>query len=363
MQRRAAIFVVLLAASACGEEEPAQPLEIQAEAATPAHPGEALYRRYCALCHGRDGEGYAADDAPALASQEFLRSASDQFINSAIEAGRPGTPMSAWSREHGGPLEREQIGTILQYMRTWQRDPPLRVDALEVRGDASRGRAIFAERCATCHGARGEGVDAIALANPALQATASDGFLLYAVTHGRRGTRMPSFEGTLTSEQIEDVVRFVRTFGAQAALPEAPSDVDIPPLTEMQLVINPDARPPRFTLREDRYVPALAVKEALDRGQRIIVIDARSTSDWLRARVPGAIPVPFYELSGILDDLPRDGTPMVAYCGCPHAASGRVVDALREAGFTNTSVMDEGIGHWQTQGYPIESGIPETAEH
>jgi len=61
-------------------------------------------------------------------------------------------------------------------------------------------------------------------------------------------------------------------------------------------------------------------------------------------------------VDAILEELPRDGTPMVAYCGCPHAASGRVVDALREHGFTNTAVIDEGIDHWAEQDYPTAEG-------
>ena len=52
--------------------------------------------------------------------------------------------------------------------------------------------------------------------------------------------------------------------------------------------------------------------------------------------------------------LPRDGTFIVAYCGCPHAASGRVVDALRERGFENTAVLDEGVLVWRDLGYPVE---------
>src|SRR5687767_7153328 len=106
----AALAMVLFAA--CGDGAEVASDAPRAEVRPEPHPGEALYRRYCALCHGREGEGYAADNAPQLAGQEFLRSASDQFLDAAIAAGRPGTPMSAWSREHGGPLTDEEIGHI-----------------------------------------------------------------------------------------------------------------------------------------------------------------------------------------------------------------------------------------------------------
>ncbi|MCB9597639.1 MAG: c-type cytochrome [Sandaracinaceae bacterium] len=323
--------------------------------------GEGLYRRYCALCHGRDGEGYGADNAPMLAGQEWLRSASDEFITAAIANGRPGTPMSAWSRAHGGPLNDTQIEAIRVYLRSWQRTPRANVEETVVEGDARRGRLIYVLQCAECHGARGEGVDAVALANPAFLATASDGFLQYAVSHGRTGTRMVAFRDRLEPEQIDDVVAFIRALGDPAAVAGAlrppPEPVpDLPALADMQLVINPQGRPAHFTLREDRFVPAADVQRELERGRRIVILDARATSDWLRQRIPGALPVPFYELDAIAAELPRDGTPMVAYCACPHAASGHVVDALRRQGFTNTAVLDEGIDFWAQQGYPIATG-------
>ena len=324
--------------------------------------GEGLFRRYCALCHGRDGEGYAADNAPRLAGQEWLRSASDAFITAAIADGRPGTPMSAWSRSHGGPLTDVQISALLTYLRSWQRHPTALVDGIEVQGDVRRGYLQYVVKCAGCHGPRGEGVDAVALNNERFLATASDGFIQYAILHGREGTRMPAFRDLLEPEQLDDVVAFIRSLetsnGSLPGLPIGGHDrpPNAPALADMQLVINPDGEPASFELREERFVSSEQVRAALREGRRMVILDARATSDWLVQRIPGAIPVPFYELEGIVEELPRDGTPMVAYCGCPHAASGRVVDALRRQGFTNTAVLDEGIGFWAEQDYPVASG-------
>lgn len=323
--------------------------------------GERLYRRYCALCHGRDGEGYSADDAPALAAPQWLRSASDEFITAAIADGRPGTAMSAWSLRRGGPLSDPEIDAVVQYLRSWQRHPRALVDEQDVEGDPSRGRLVYAAECARCHGSRGEGVNAIRLANPALLATASDGFLRYAVAHGRSGTPMPAFSERLDSQQIDDVVAFVRSFADGQTSHHQPSEPthgseDLPSLEDLQIVLNPEGPHPDLELRDDRFVAARAVKEALDEGSRMVILDARATSDWLRSRIPGAIPVPFYELDDIIEALPRDGTWMIAYCACPHAASGRVVDALRRHNFTRTAVLDEGIEHWEEAGYPTASG-------
>lgn len=73
--------------------------------------------------------------------------------------------------------------------------------------DAS-GQEIFAQICARCHGADLGGEVGPALGPGSNAATQPDEFLVSAVTEGR-GT-MPSFAQTLTSEQIERVVAYVR---------------------------------------------------------------------------------------------------------------------------------------------------------
>src|SRR5690348_9956023 len=66
--------------------------------------GERLYGRMCSVCHGGQGEGYRADQAPGIGRPAFVESATDYFIRTAIRNGRAGTTMSAWSTTHGGPL-------------------------------------------------------------------------------------------------------------------------------------------------------------------------------------------------------------------------------------------------------------------
>jgi mono/diheme cytochrome c family protein/rhodanese-related sulfurtransferase len=359
--RRALLGAVLsgfLALPGCSQSEtPDASLPV----ASAAHPGAPLYERYCALCHGADGRGYRADNAPAIVGPELLRTASDSYLTTAIAQGRPGTTMSAWERRRGGPLEPAQIRTIVRYLRTFQHQPPIVVRDVDVNGEPARGAIVYGRECARCHGWHGEGNDAVQLRNPVFLATASDGFIQYAVIHGRSGTRMPAFATQLSRQQIDDVVTFVRALSKDSGpVPPPPQETPhLPALTELQIVLHPRGPRPRFNLREDRYVPAAEVERELQRGARMIVLDARPTSDWLTGHVPGAVPVPYYELDAILEALPRDGTFMIAYCGCPHAASGHVVDALRAHEFRNTAVMDEGIHFWEEQGYPTEHGAPQ----
>lgn len=314
--------------------------------------GRALYGPHCTLCHGPDGEGYAADDAPALNSQDLLRIATEDFLYVNVYDGRPGTPMSPWGDAHGGPFTPDQARDVVAFLRSWASEPFEDVSDLVADGDAARGAPLYATHCAECHGEDGEGVTGPTLDNPVFQGSASDGFLLRTIERGRRGTPMEGFEGTLTSPEIHDVVAFVRTLLRD---PSEDWPIEDPPTLET-LVIHPSGEAPIFTLREGRYVPAAEVAAALAAGRRMVLLDARATSDWVLGHIPGAAPFPFYAVDELAMTLPADGTFILAYCACPHAASDRVVDQLRALGFASTGVIDEGIGHWRDAGYPMARG-------
>jgi cytochrome c oxidase cbb3-type subunit III len=311
--------------------------------------GAHLYRSYCALCHGERGQGYLADNANALINADFLSIASDEFLRQGIARGRPGTPMSAWSDQAGGPLTDDDVALLVEFLRSYQTVPSVDLPAGVVRGDAVAGAEVFRTRCAACHGSRGQGVSAVSLANPVFLETASDGYIRHSIVRGRAGTPMPPFGAMLEDRQIDDLTALIRSWARPAAAAPAQASV-----TDA-LVVHPDGGPPRFSpLKDGRYVPAEEVADALEWGARLIFLDARPPSDWRALRIPGAVPAPFYDLDEIKARLPRDGTWIICYCGCPHAASGKVMDSLREDGFENTAVLDEGIFVWQQLGYPTE---------
>jgi mono/diheme cytochrome c family protein/rhodanese-related sulfurtransferase len=320
--------------------------------AGPEDRGRVLYATHCALCHAADATGYAADDAPAIGRDDFLTLADDAFLEVAIHDGRPGTPMSAWGEEHGGPFTRDDTRAVVAFLRSLQTAPSEDLSGIEVAGDASAGAGVYARECASCHGERGEGGRGVTLDNPVFQDSASDGFLRRSIELGRRETPMPGFGDTLSAPELDDVVVFLRTL-RRDPMPMWPIE-DAPTLDA--LVIHPDGAAPSFTLIDGRYVPAADVHAALEAGQRIILLDARAASDWVLGHIPGAAPFPFYSVDELAMNLPTDGTWIVAYCACPHAASGRVVDELRLRGFANTAVLDEGIVFWQEAGYPMARG-------
>jgi cytochrome c oxidase cbb3-type subunit 3 len=315
-----------------------------------------LYQRYCALCHGADRGGYAADHAPSLRSKELLGRATEAYLFQALAYGRPGTAMAAFASEQGGPLSHDAQHALLSWLIEASgatREPSAEA---QVVGDVATGARVYAERCATCHGDRGQGGTGTALANPVFLATASDAFLRDTVALGRSGTPMPGFAATLPSGEIDAVVSFLRS---RSVGWDAPPPVHVRPPDPASAVRNPAAPPAKLDHREGRFVSVASVAAALERGERIVLLDARPLSDWQRSHLPGALPVPFYDgVDALLPHLPKDGTPIVAYCACPHAASGKVVDALAAQGFTDARILDEGVLVWAARGLPLALGSP-----
>lgn len=312
--------------------------------------GALLYRTYCALCHGERGQGYVADHANALFHDDFLAAASDDFLTQAVVRGRPGTPMSAWGSEYGGPMSDEDVAVLVAFLRGQQGAPQKKLHGGTVQGDPLAGRTVYDARCAACHGAEGQGVTAVSLNNPVFLETASDGYIRDAVVHGRAGTPMTAFGDLLGESAIDDLTALVRSWARDVGPAPAAAEAGSP-------VLNPGGPAPSFApLRQGRYVPAAEVAAALEQGARMVLLDARPPSDWRALRIPGSIPAPFYDVDAVSETLPRDGTWIVCYCGCPHAASGQVMDALRAEGFENTAVLDEGVFVWEQLGHPTEGG-------
>lgn len=303
-----------------------------------------MYRTLCAHCHGPDATGYAADHAPSLVNTTFLESASDVYLQRSIEEGRPGTSMAAYSKSFGGPLSPGSIGRLVTWIRS--HGPAVRELTPVVAGDSTRGRWLYASNCQSCHGdARARG-DSVMLTNSAFLAVASDGFLQHAIRAGRPGTQMVAFQDKLDSLQIADIVAWLRSQARPLDSSRLPSPTGKEPLFEY-----PHGKDPEFTVKDDRFVGVDQVARALQEHRRLVIIDARPESEWMKAHIVGAVSIPHYQLRR-LDEIPEDAW-AIAYCACPHHLSGEVVDALRRRGRMHSFVLDEGILEWERRGYPI----------
>lgn len=318
---------------------------------------EGMYLKYCALCHGEDREGYAADFAPSLRSHSLLATAqSTNFLRYTIQFGRANTAMAGYLSTQGGPLEYIDIELILQWLYEESGvEEPIKLSREPVMGDMELGAEVYAKNCSICHGQNGEGVTGPALGNPMLLATATDEFLRYAIQNGRDSTLMPSFKDSLSKVEIDAVTAFLRSRASGWDVPKVDT-VSIP--KPENYVLNPNGPIPNFNLREGRFLPAEQLNEALEDSVRIVLLDARSEVAWRQTHIPGSFPVPYYEEpENFLKHIPKnDSTWVVAYCACPHAASERVISTLNRYGYKNTAILDEGILVWAQMGYSVQHG-------
>ncbi len=315
--------------------------------------GEQVYAGFCANCHGADGKGYKADNAPSLVNKTFLESADDDYIKRSIAAGRPGTSMAGYSAKVGGPFDDATLDRLVGYIRA--QGPPAGPIPPSAPGDAAAGLAVYNLHCVKCHGDAGTRSSAVHLANPQFLATATDAFIRYGIVMGRPGTPMEAFGGKLKPKEIDDVVAYVRSYqkAGAAAVGTLP-----PPTGKEPVVINPKGKNPVWTkLRRDpggtvdRYVSVDEVNKAFAEKKRMVIIDARPASDWMKAHIEGAVSIPYHELAR-LSEIPKDVW-AIAYCACPHHLSGDVVNALIKAGHTKALVLDEGVLEWHRRGYPM----------
>lgn len=320
---------------------------------TQAH-GAELYGRMCSVCHGKGGEGYRADQAPALRHRAFLGSVTDMYLRDAIRQGRTGTTMSAWGSAQGGPLSAKDIGDMVDFIRVWEHWPKAALDESPLRGNANRGADFFKKECAGCHGARGTGGPNVSIGNASLLGDASNGFLRYAITEGRPGTAMPAFGEKLKKEGVDDVVAFLRSLVPRPTTVAEPfPKVDPIPLGPVPL--NPMGAEPAGFKQAPATTPADVIHAQLELGARMAILDARAPSDYVNSHIKGAVSVPFYDPDPYVAALPKNSW-LVCYCACPHAESGQLAQKLVTKGFTKVTILDEGLGVWKAKGYPSTTG-------
>lgn len=187
--------------------------------------GEDIYETNCAACHGEDGTG------EVLGSSDFtdLRLVSEQAPRDfylIVTQGKGSMP--AWQ----GRLSQDERWAVIDYILTFSYEPAFQgeiqaeptstavseaeEDEIVIEpanadlGDPSQGEPLFSQFCAGCHGPNGETPvgDNIILRDEI--ATLEDSDIARVIREGAEG--MPSFQSLLTSEGINHLLAFIRTW-------------------------------------------------------------------------------------------------------------------------------------------------------
>lgn len=155
-----------------------------------------LFTKNCAGCHGKDGQ---LGPAPPLNDAVFLAIVPEEELRKVIAAGRKGTSMPAFAIANGGTLTEAQVQILATGLKaTWGKSPPTKTDwppylALATKGDAGRGKVVFAKACAMCHGDDGTGTNKVGPINDrAFLSLASEQMLRRIVITGRADLGMPN---------------------------------------------------------------------------------------------------------------------------------------------------------------------------
>jgi cytochrome c oxidase subunit 2 len=189
--------------------------ELQARAAGNATSGGASYA-VCAACHGQQGEGLVALNAPKLAGLD-ARYMKRQLQNykTGLRGAHEDDVYGMQMRPMAATLANDaMIDNVIAYIQTLPDNPA----PTTVEGDVAHGAQLYV-LCANCHGADGEGIRL----NAPRQAGMTDWYLLNQLKNFKQGIRghhphdlngkqMGFMARTLQDEQaMRDVVAYINT--------------------------------------------------------------------------------------------------------------------------------------------------------
>jgi cytochrome c oxidase cbb3-type subunit 3 len=185
--------------------------------------GRAAFKVNCVQCHGAGAAG--SKGYPNLNDDDWLWGGDVGAIHQTLQHGirYPGddatrtSQMPAFGRD--GILTPAQVQDVVSYVRVISKQDPQ-------SGASQRGSAIFAQNCAVCHGANGEGGRTVGAPrlNDAIWLYGGDrASLTETVTNARYGV-MPAWGQRLDPVTVKMLAAYVHSLGGGEATPGAAPD-------------------------------------------------------------------------------------------------------------------------------------------
>jgi mono/diheme cytochrome c family protein len=175
-----------------------------------------LYSSNCLGCHA-DGRSIAGSNT--LKDPLYLALLTPEKLRAIIADGVEGYNMPAFALENGGQLTDQQIDILVQGIMAWADPSKLPAAPLPPYsaplGDVAAGQAVFAQYCASCHGADGNGGEkAGAVTNPYYLDLVSNQYLRTIAITGRPELGCPDFASRvagqpMSPEAVSDVVAWL----------------------------------------------------------------------------------------------------------------------------------------------------------
>jgi cytochrome c oxidase cbb3-type subunit III len=178
--------------------------------------GQRLFLTYCAQCHGSDAKG--GKGFPNLTDKDWLWGGTPDRIVETITKGRDAVMTPKGTKPD---MDAEQIKDVVNYVRSLS---SLSSDPVRVQ----RGKELFPQACAACHGAEAKGNPDGGFPN------LTDGVWLYGsqeatqietVTKGRIN-RMPAWGDFLGDAKVHLLAAYV--WGLGGGVTPEPKPVEVP---------------------------------------------------------------------------------------------------------------------------------------
>ena len=184
----------------------AEASEIAAVLAPTGSPGAPPAYAHCASCHLHDGSGRPDGSIPRLNGQR--RAVLEQKLHR-LRAGMTPLPVMA---PFARALETAEITEVASYLSSLPDTLPARSDLTDE--ERSIGATLFAEHCASCHGANGEGHDGLFASRLCGQYAGYLERRLQEVETKVRGDSDAIMQGVLESLPVDDLEPVVKWLAA-----------------------------------------------------------------------------------------------------------------------------------------------------
>ncbi len=85
-----------------------------------------------------------------------------------------------------------------------------------------------------------------------------------------------------------------------------------------------------------------------------LILDVRNAAEYAGEHIPGSLHIPYGDLAGRFDELPRE-RPIATICR-GGKRSGLAASILQREGFAEVIHVGQGVGAWRDSGHPVRSG-------
>lgn len=112
------------------------------------------------------------------------------------------------------------------------------------------------------------------------------------------------------------------------------------------------------TFRMERVSPA-ELKQRMDAGEKLTIVDLRASIEWRDGRIPGSIQGVDQNLKSLPAEILQ--AEVILYCSSfNEAQSARVAVRLRRQGVQRVRPLEGGFAKWRALGFPVEGPAPGT---